>query len=128
MANIQANLERKVESTTLKKLGNLGSKLGKGIVNRLGSAKKYATIAIAATGLAVGGTYVGGCAPEELTECCAQLDCDGTYGSGIDEYSCITTTNTIYKDQKCVTEEDGTQDCCRCILSKTYDGPDYDKY
>jgi hypothetical protein len=120
--NVQVNLEQKVGGSLLKRMGEV-------LKNKLGGAKRYATIAVAATGLALGGSYVAGCVPEDITECCAQLDCEGTYNSGMDQYKCITTINTIYKDQLCVTEEDGTRDCCRCIYdSSSTPDPNFDDY
>ena len=83
MTNTQVNLEQTVQKSMLKRIGE-------GLKNKLGGAKRYATIVVATAGLALGGTYIGGC-DTETTECCAQLDCDQYSKSG-DRYNCGTTT------------------------------------
>ena len=120
MTNTQVNLEQTVQKSMLKRIGE-------GLKNKLGGAKRYATIVVATAGLALGGGYVGGCVPEETTECCAQLNCD-EYSNGFEEYRCGTTTNTIYKDQLCVTLDDGTRDCCRCFYEDKTPDPHFDDY
>ncbi|MBT5022713.1 hypothetical protein HOK51_03685 [Candidatus Woesearchaeota archaeon] len=119
MANREVNLETKIEKNLFKQLGNK-------FKTKLNNTKKYATLALTGIAVVAGGTYVGGC-DHETTECCAQLDCESR-GTGFDEYSCITTTNTIYKDELCVTLDDGSRDCCRCMYEDKTPDPNLDNF
>jgi hypothetical protein len=90
--------------------------------------KKYLGMTATGIALALAPAYLSSCEQYEETECCMQLNC-GTYVPGSDyNQECMSTNNSIYKEQLCVTLEDGTEDCCRCMPSSYVSVDDDDEF
>jgi len=119
--NVQRNLEQKIGGSRF--LDRM-KKVGTGISHRLGSVKKYTTIAIAAAGLALGGSYVGGCDYGEGDGCCSELNCEDNYTSMNPERGECRDASPHNAD-KCITNDEGVQECCSCVYIPI---PDYNDY